>query len=181
MWQRERTWIYLYIVSWIQQHSWTLLKGCHTLTCLCCSPCRKSQQSLIHTGVPPPLSHTRQGQTNRATMSLLSLTNPPGWSMCSALCILMVLLPETKADDLNATSQRNGGGSQCGEYTNQVMSVCSAKNTQVEFITAVYFFYCVDSVEQYMSLAGVKSMFHFQLYLQHWKNNFMNGCTTLNM
>lgn len=56
-------------------------------------------------------------------MSLLSLTNPPGWSVCSALCILIVLLPEAKADNLNNTTERNGGGTQCGEYTNQVITV----------------------------------------------------------
>ncbi|CAB1435524.1 unnamed protein product [Pleuronectes platessa] len=74
----------------------------------------KSLQSLIHTGVSPP-----QGQTNPVpTMSLLSLNNQPGWSVCSALCVLILLLPDAKADNLNATS-RNGGGSQCGEYSNQ--------------------------------------------------------------
>lgn len=56
-------------------------------------------------------------------MSLLSLTAPPGWSMCSALYILIVLLPEAKTDGLNATIIRNGGGSQCGEYTNQVITI----------------------------------------------------------
>ncbi|XP_038583466.1 angiopoietin-related protein 1 [Micropterus salmoides] len=60
-------------------------------------------------------------------MSLLSLTNPPGWSVCSALCILIVLLREVKADNLNTTTQRNGGGSQCGEYTNQEVRSCSKK------------------------------------------------------
>lgn len=59
-------------------------------------------------------------------MSLLSLNNPPGWGACSALCILIVLLPEAKADDLTPTTttaaQRNGGGSQCGGYTNQVLT-----------------------------------------------------------
>lgn len=54
-------------------------------------------------------------------MSLLPLTNPPGWSVCSALCILIMLLPEAKAVNLDTTNQHNGGGSQCGEYSNQVV------------------------------------------------------------
>lgn len=65
---------------------------------------------------------TRQEQTNGLTaMSVLSLTNPAGWSGCSALFILIVLLPEAASDAPNATSLANGGGSQCGEYTNQVI------------------------------------------------------------
>lgn len=96
------------------------------MTFLCSSSCRKSQQSLTwrstQSCVPPQLS--RQEQTNRAAaMSVLSISNPPGWSVCSALCLLIVLLPEAKADNLNTTTQRNGGGSQCGEYTNQVITV----------------------------------------------------------
>lgn len=55
-------------------------------------------------------------------MSVLSLTNPPGWSVCSALWMLIVLLPEAKANR-NTTTQHNGGGTQCGEYTNQVITV----------------------------------------------------------
>ncbi|XP_029705013.1 microfibril-associated glycoprotein 4 isoform X1 [Takifugu rubripes] len=54
-------------------------------------------------------------------MSILSLTNPAGWTGCSALFILIVLLPEAASDAPNATSLAYGGGSQCGEYTNQVM------------------------------------------------------------
>lgn len=33
-----------------------------------------------------------------------------------------MLLPEAKADSLNTTTQFNGGGTQCGEYTNQVIT-----------------------------------------------------------
>lgn len=85
---------------------------------------RKSRQSLTHIRVPPPLSLTRQGPTNWvATMALLSATSPPGRTMCSALCILIVLLPRPKADNLNNTNQHNGGGAQCGEYTNQVITI----------------------------------------------------------
>lgn len=65
---------------------------------------------------------TRQEQTNQlAAMSVLSLTNPAGWTGCSALFILIVLLPEAASDAPNATSPVYGGGSQCGEYTNQVI------------------------------------------------------------
>lgn len=53
-------------------------------------------------------------------MSVLSLANQVGWTGCLALLILMVLLPEAASDALNATAQVYGGGSQCGEYTNQV-------------------------------------------------------------
>ncbi|KAM9356353.1 microfibril-associated glycoprotein 4 isoform 2-T2 [Pholidichthys leucotaenia] len=78
----------------------------------------KSQQIL--TCVPCPLLLTRQRQTNLvAAMSLQSLNAPPCWSVCSALYVLIVLLPEAKTDNLNATIMRSGGGSQCGEYTNQ--------------------------------------------------------------
>ncbi|XP_034017662.1 fibrinogen-like protein 1 isoform X2 [Thalassophryne amazonica] len=53
-------------------------------------------------------------------MTLSSLTNPPEWSLCSALWIFFILIPESTAD-LNSTAPRNGGGSQCGEYTNQIL------------------------------------------------------------
>ncbi|CAG09163.1 unnamed protein product [Tetraodon nigroviridis] len=54
-------------------------------------------------------------------MSVLPLTTQAGWTGCSALFILIVLLPEATSDALNATAPVHGGGSQCGEYTNQVM------------------------------------------------------------
>ncbi|KAM4633428.1 angiopoietin-related protein 7 [Polymixia lowei] len=54
-------------------------------------------------------------------MSVLSLTNPHGWSMWSALYVLFILILETRSDNLESTPQPTGGGSQCGEYTNQVM------------------------------------------------------------
>uniref|UniRef100_A0A3P8S131 Si:ch211-203k16.3 n=1 Tax=Amphiprion percula TaxID=161767 RepID=A0A3P8S131_AMPPE len=80
-----------------------------------------------HGEAHPPVCHPcclcqiRDRLTRLAAMSLLSLTNPPGWSVCSTVYILILLLPEAKADDLNATTTSNGGGSQCGEYTNQLM------------------------------------------------------------
>lgn len=41
-----------------------------------------------------------------------------------------MLLPEAKADSLNTTTQFNGGGTQCGEYTNQVITASTdRKNT----------------------------------------------------
>lgn len=85
---------------------------------LFCHPCP-------HSSALPPLSLTRQERTKWvAAMSVLPSSNPPGWSVCSALLILTVLLPEAKADFLhNTTTQSNGGGSQCGEYTNQVLTI----------------------------------------------------------
>lgn len=62
-------------------------------------------------------------------MSVLPLTKQAGWTGCSALFILIVLLPEATPDILNATAQVYGGGSQCGEYTNQVTA--ANKRTQV--------------------------------------------------
>lgn len=77
-------------------------------------------------------------------MSLLCLADPPGWSMCSALCILIVLLPEAKADSLNTTTQFNGGGTQCGEYTNQVITANIERNNnpnkQETFLLSAYSF-----------------------------------------
>lgn len=117
-------------------------------------------------------------------MSLLSLTNPPGWSVCSALCILIVLLREVKADNLNTTTQRNGGGSQCGEYTNQVVTVnipnrpkwwSLNKLLQERLITAFYILLllqkCVSFVKEHLNSAGIKIIFHFLLYLQ-WKSMY---------
>lgn len=72
-------------------------------------------------------------------MPPLSSSNPPNWSVCSALCILMVLLPEAKAAILNATTERNGGGSQCGDYTNQVTPEYELKTCSEQ---THFFFYC---------------------------------------
>ncbi|XP_034053572.1 angiopoietin-related protein 7 isoform X2 [Gymnodraco acuticeps] len=83
-------------------------------------------------------------------MSPLSLTLSPGWSLCSALCILTLLLPEARANSLNTTNQRNGGGSQCGEYTNQVMEdgMCRLVATlpQLEGQKCPDMFRCTDEV-----------------------------------
>ncbi|XP_037305362.1 microfibril-associated glycoprotein 4 [Pungitius pungitius] len=87
-------------------------------------------------------------------MSLLSLNDPPGWTVCSALCILIVLLPEAKADDPNATAQRNGGGSQCGGYTNQVMEdgMCRLVATlpQLDEQKCPDMFRCADEVSYWL-------------------------------
>lgn len=63
----------------------------------------------------------RQETNGLAAMSVLPLTKQTGWTGCSALFILIVLLPEATSGVLNATAQVYGGGSQCGEYTNQVI------------------------------------------------------------
>ncbi|KAK2890179.1 hypothetical protein Q8A73_018479 [Channa argus] len=115
----------------------------------------KSLQNFTHTGVPPPPPQTKQGLTNQvATMSLLSPTNLPGWSMRSAFCILIVLLPQAKADNLNATTQRNGGGSQCGEYTNQLMEdgMCRLVATlpQLDEQRCPDMFRCTDEVSYWL-------------------------------
>ncbi|XP_040016524.2 techylectin-5B [Gasterosteus aculeatus] len=92
-------------------------------------------------------------------MSLLSLNNPPGWGACSALCILIVLLPEAKADDLTpptttTAAQRNGGGSQCGGYTNQVMEdgMCRLVATlpQLDEQKCPDMFRCTDEVSYWL-------------------------------
>lgn len=60
-------------------------------------------------------------------MSVLPSAQQAGWTGCSALFILILLLPEATSDALNTSAQAYGGGSQCGEYTNQVIPA----NTQV--------------------------------------------------
>ncbi|TNN74855.1 Angiopoietin-related protein 7 [Liparis tanakae] len=87
-------------------------------------------------------------------MSPLFSANPPGWSVCSALCLLIALLPEAKADDLNTTTQSNGGGSQCGEYTNQVMEdgMCRLVATlpQLQEQKCPDMFRCTDEVSYWL-------------------------------
>ncbi|KAM8831822.1 techylectin-5B isoform 2-T5 [Spinachia spinachia] len=87
-------------------------------------------------------------------MSPLSLNDPPGWTVCSALCILIALLPEAKADDLNATAQRDGGGSQCGGYTNQMMEdgMCRLVATlpQLDGQKCPDMFRCTDEVSYWL-------------------------------
>lgn len=61
--------------------------------------------------------HTNQ----TATMSLLVSSVQPAMSASTSLCIIfiIVLLPVAKAGSQNI-STHHGGGSQCGDYINQV-------------------------------------------------------------
>ncbi|XP_054603926.2 angiopoietin-related protein 7 isoform X1 [Nothobranchius furzeri] len=54
-------------------------------------------------------------------MLFLPFSIPLSSRVCSALCFLSSLLFEVRADNLNSSAARAGGGSQCGEYTNQLM------------------------------------------------------------
>ncbi|XP_038143406.1 angiopoietin-related protein 7 isoform X2 [Cyprinodon tularosa] len=51
----------------------------------------------------------------------LTSVKPLSWAVGSTICFLILLLPEAKADSLNTSTSSNGGGAQCGEYTNQLM------------------------------------------------------------
>ncbi|KAM8847524.1 angiopoietin-2 [Synchiropus picturatus] len=53
-------------------------------------------------------------------MSLLSASHAPCWSVCCALTLIFLMLQEANTDIVNGTMQ-DGGGSQCGEYSNQMM------------------------------------------------------------
>ncbi|XP_075905697.1 angiopoietin-related protein 7 [Nelusetta ayraudi] len=89
-------------------------------------------------------------------MSLPSSSSraPPGWSVCSALCILLALLPQDASAILNATTQRNGGGSQCGDYSNQVMEdgMCRLVATlpQLDEQKCPDMFRCTDEVSYWL-------------------------------
>ncbi|XP_061842959.1 angiopoietin-related protein 1 [Nerophis lumbriciformis] len=85
------------------------------------------------------------------------MTNPnlPLWGRCSALCALTVLLAAAGADhQLNATAPRNGGGAQCGEYTNQVMEdgMCRLVATlpQLDEQRCPDMFRCTDEVSYWL-------------------------------
>lgn len=66
---------------------------------------------------PKHRCHTNQ----TATMSLLVSSVQPAMSASTSLCIIfiIVLLPVAKAGSQNI-STHHGGGSQCGDYINQV-------------------------------------------------------------
>ncbi|XP_028997202.1 techylectin-5B isoform X2 [Betta splendens] len=105
---------------------------------------------------PPPLSRPRPAGTDRvATMPPLPSTRPPRWSTCS-FCLLIVLLPraEAEVDHLNATLQRSGGGSQCGDYSNQMMEdgMCRLVATlpQLDEQRCPDMFRCTDEVSYWL-------------------------------
>ncbi|MEQ2245503.1 hypothetical protein ILYODFUR_028720 [Ilyodon furcidens] len=76
------------------------------------------------------------------------------WSVGFALCFFMLLLPEAKADNLNTSTSRNGGGSQCGEYTNQLMEdgMCRLVATlpQLDERSCPDMFRCSDEVSYWL-------------------------------
>ncbi|KAM6915437.1 uncharacterized protein FYW49_010301 isoform 2-T2 [Xenentodon cancila] len=87
-------------------------------------------------------------------MAFLTSTNLPSWSMCSALCLLVLLLPEARADNVNTFTARIGGGSQCGEYTNQLMEdgTCRLVATlpQMDERRCPDMFRCTDEVSYWL-------------------------------
>ncbi|KAG7264935.1 hypothetical protein CRUP_027126 [Coryphaenoides rupestris] len=83
--------------------------------------------------------------------------NPASGSMwTAALCVLFVLAsPGTPAaDEPGRTTQRNGGGAQCGEYTNQVMEggMCRLVATlpQLDEQRCPDMFRCTDEVSYWL-------------------------------
>ncbi|XP_051909612.1 angiopoietin-related protein 7 [Hippocampus zosterae] len=78
--------------------------------------------------------------------------DPPAWG--SALWAFLVLLSGAASEQLNATTQRNGGGSQCGEYTNQLMEdgMCRLVATlpQLDEQRCPDMFRCTDEVSYWL-------------------------------
>ncbi|CAL8318040.1 unnamed protein product [Boreogadus saida] len=78
--------------------------------------------------------------------------SPP--SMWTALCIVLILVPGAGADSPDPTTTRNGGGAQCGEYTNQVLEdgMCRLVATlpQLEEKRCPDMFRCTDEVSYWL-------------------------------
>ncbi|XP_011490239.1 ryncolin-1-like [Oryzias latipes] len=85
-------------------------------------------------------------------MGSLTPTDPRSWS--SALCILFLLFQEAKVDTLDASTTLNGGGSQCGEYTNQLTEdgMCRLEATlpQLDERRCPDMFRCTDEVSYWL-------------------------------
>lgn len=81
------------------------------------------------------------------------LSNPPHWSVCSGLCVLTMLLV-SNVDGLNTTTRFNGGGSQCGEYSNQLTEngMCRIVATlpQLDDQRCPDMFRCTDEVSYWL-------------------------------
>ncbi|KAM9703442.1 angiopoietin-related protein 1 isoform 1-T1 [Menidia menidia] len=87
-------------------------------------------------------------------MAFLTSTNPTSWNVCSALYIFILLLPEAKAATLDDSTPQNGGGSQCGEYSNQLMEngMCRLVATlpQLDERRCPDMFRCTDEVSYWL-------------------------------